>query len=499
MNASDPVIKLPPHSIQAEQSLIGGLLLDNSALDRIGDVVAEADFYLDAHRRIFGHIRRLLDAGHPADVVTVSESIEKSNEVDQVGGLAYLGEIANSTPSAANIRRYAEIVREKAAARKTIDLANELAAAAHGRDLGEALPFLMGKIEAVGKSLAGPSQRFKLLSATDLAELPAEPSLVEGVLPKNGVAAIVGASMAGKGFLLTDLMAVIEEGGMWFDRATERAPVTYLCLEGAGGLPKRFRAWEIHNGRSFPRIAVSTDALDLRKWNQVSALIAAIRNAGRTDGVVAIDTLAQGTPGMDENSSQDFGIVISNLQRLQAELGGLILILHHFGKSGPNRGPRGHSSFISALDACIEVRRDGERRSWSIAKAKDDADGVEHEFRLRVIDLDDGTGRTSCVIEKETTANTVVRRAIPPKSGNQAVVWNALGELFRKAGDTRPHGAPASLPAGRPCLEIETAVAQTRTRLVCDPKRQTERTQAAITGLIGRGLLESRDGFIWVK
>jgi replicative DNA helicase len=84
-------LKLPPHSIEAEQSLIGGLLIDNAAWDRIGDVVRETDFYRDDHRRIFRHIGKLIQMGRPADVVTVYESIEQSNEVDQTGGLGYLG------------------------------------------------------------------------------------------------------------------------------------------------------------------------------------------------------------------------------------------------------------------------------------------------------------------------------------------------------------------------------------------------------------------------
>ena len=100
-----PDLRLPPHSIEAEQSVIGGLLLDNRAWDRIAGQVAEADFYRDEHRRIFRHITRMLDRGQPADVVTVAESLEDSNEAELTGGLAYLGEIANNTPSAANIRR----------------------------------------------------------------------------------------------------------------------------------------------------------------------------------------------------------------------------------------------------------------------------------------------------------------------------------------------------------------------------------------------------------
>ncbi|MBL8479422.1 MAG: replicative DNA helicase [Sterolibacteriaceae bacterium] len=135
-------LKLPPHSIEAEQSLIGGLLIDNAAWDRIGDVVRETDFYRDDHRRIFRHIGKLIQMGRPADVVTVYESIEQSNEVDQTGGLGYLGEIANATPSAANIRRYAEIVRERAILRQLVTVGDEIAGNAlnpAGRDVKQLL------------------------------------------------------------------------------------------------------------------------------------------------------------------------------------------------------------------------------------------------------------------------------------------------------------------------------------------------------------------------
>jgi replicative DNA helicase len=105
-------------------------------------VVRETDFYRDDHRRIFRHIGKLIQMGRPADVVTVYESIEQSNEVDQTGGLGYLGEIANATPSAANIRRYAEIVRERAILRQLVTVGDEIAGNAlnpAGRDVKQLL------------------------------------------------------------------------------------------------------------------------------------------------------------------------------------------------------------------------------------------------------------------------------------------------------------------------------------------------------------------------
>ena len=123
-------LRLPPHSLEAEQSLLGGLLIDNTVWDRVGDVVNEADFYRDDHRRIFRQIARLIELGKPADVVTVFEALEKNGEAEHVGGLSYLGEIANSTPSAANVRRYGEIIRERAILRKLVSVGDDIAASA---------------------------------------------------------------------------------------------------------------------------------------------------------------------------------------------------------------------------------------------------------------------------------------------------------------------------------------------------------------------------------
>jgi replicative DNA helicase len=145
-------LKLPPHSVEAEQSLLGGLLLDNAAWDRVADLVSEVDFYRDEHRRIFQHIARLMELGKPADVVTVFESLDKSGDAQNAGGLAYLGELANNTPSASNIRRYGEIVRERAILRKLVTVGDSIAAGAlapAGRDASLILDEAESKILAI--------------------------------------------------------------------------------------------------------------------------------------------------------------------------------------------------------------------------------------------------------------------------------------------------------------------------------------------------------------
>lgn len=148
-------LRLPPHSIEAEQSLIGGLLLDNDAWERVADIVAAEDFYRDDHRRIFRHITALIQQGKPADIVTVHESLQKSGEDEAAGGIAYLAELANQTPSAANVRRYAEIIRERAILRKLISVADEIAASAlapMGRDAKTILDEAEAKIFEIAEA-----------------------------------------------------------------------------------------------------------------------------------------------------------------------------------------------------------------------------------------------------------------------------------------------------------------------------------------------------------
>lgn len=160
---------LPPHSIEAEQSVIGGLLLNNNAWERIAGLVTDADFYRDEHRRIFRHIATMLDRGQPADVVTVAESLEDANESEATGGLAYLGELAANTPSAANIRRYAEIVRERRIRRDVVAMGHritELATTASG-DSAE----LVEQVTGLAMGLA------------DTRHAGSEPMVIDDLLP----------------------------------------------------------------------------------------------------------------------------------------------------------------------------------------------------------------------------------------------------------------------------------------------------------------------------
>jgi replicative DNA helicase len=115
-----------PHSIEAEQAVLGGLMLENNKLDAVQEVVGEGDFFREDHRLIFRMMAKLQEAGEPLDVITLSEELHKHGELDNVGGLGYLVEMANNTPSAANIVAYAKIVRERSTLRQLIAATSEI-------------------------------------------------------------------------------------------------------------------------------------------------------------------------------------------------------------------------------------------------------------------------------------------------------------------------------------------------------------------------------------
>ena len=123
-------LRVPPHSIEAEQSVLGGLLLDNTAFDRVGDLLREEDFYRFDHRLIWQQVVRLIERGQPADVITVFEALTSNGKAEEAGGLQYLNSLARETPSAANIRRYGEIVRDRAILRHLISTSEAITTAA---------------------------------------------------------------------------------------------------------------------------------------------------------------------------------------------------------------------------------------------------------------------------------------------------------------------------------------------------------------------------------
>ena len=157
-------LRIPPHSQEAESSVLGGLLLDNNSWDKVADLLVEADFYRYEHRLVFASITSLVNTNRPADVITVFEQMQSQGKAEEIGGLGYLNSLAQYVPSSANIRRYAEIVRERSILRKLVSVSDEIATSAlntNGRPVTLILDEAEQKIFSIGEEGSRMRQGFQ--------------------------------------------------------------------------------------------------------------------------------------------------------------------------------------------------------------------------------------------------------------------------------------------------------------------------------------------------
>lgn len=161
--------KVPPQNLDAEQSVLGGLMLDAEAADQVMDEVSQADFYKSAHQKIFATICELIKKNEPVDILTVSNALKKADELEGIGGAAYLAEIINQTPSAANIKTYAAIVREKAILRKMINVGSEIVEKAYESDYEDIGSFL-DQMESKVFEVADARKTEGLVSAAEIIQ-----------------------------------------------------------------------------------------------------------------------------------------------------------------------------------------------------------------------------------------------------------------------------------------------------------------------------------------
>ncbi|AEI74691.1 replicative DNA helicase [Candidatus Moranella endobia] len=166
-------LKRLPHSLEAEQSVLGGLMLDNERWDNIAEIITSNDFLNRPHRLIFTEMQRLLELGNPIDLITLSESLEQKGELETVGGFGYLAEISKNIPSTANISAYADIIRERAVLREMITVANEIADASYnpkGRSSDDLLDMAESRIFKIADNRArkdeGPQSIERILEET---------------------------------------------------------------------------------------------------------------------------------------------------------------------------------------------------------------------------------------------------------------------------------------------------------------------------------------------
>ena len=278
-----------------------------------------------------------------------------------------------------------------------------------------------------------PNRGYKIYSREDLRKLPKQQWLVHGVLPLQGTAAIFGAPGTGKSFLALDLAVRISEGiDQWFGVGVKQRDVVYMALEGGGGIRKRIDAWEIENSREVKNLQLVIGEFNLKNSEHVSGFLKDMTPILDKGWVTFIDTLNQASPGSDENSSVDMGLLLAAAKRIANESGGVVVLIHHSGKTS-SKGLRGHSSMNAAMDLTIEVKRDGLGNSWSTHKVKDGDDGITKYFNLAVHTTSGSTfeeHETSCAIR----AVEAPKQERVPRGSLQKPLFEALKAKYQADG-----------------------------------------------------------------
>lgn len=336
------------HSVEAEQSLLGGLMLDQRAWSQIADVVTVDELYRADHRLIFGAVAALVERNQPPDAVTVSEHLQRLGQLEAAGGLPYLARLVEDTPSAANIRAYARIVRDHAERWRVAELGRRLAADA------ETASDLNALIETHARALSEAAQPQPHLptwpAPIDLASImsrdPAPPRMILDGVPVGYATLVAGHGGSGKSSIVLHLACCIATGRDWFGLHVEqRRRVLYLSAEDRVGV-LHWRLARIAAVEGFvPADLDGLRVMDLVGHDSILFRRTSVTRAGVTAAygvlerliaetraeVLVVDGVSD-TFGANENDRADVKQFVNSLVRLVGDHGAVILI-HHVAKA----------------------------------------------------------------------------------------------------------------------------------------------------------------------
>lgn len=375
-------LRLPPHSIEAEQSVIGGLLLDNDVWDKIIDVLNAGDFYRQEHRTIWTHIERIINSSHPADVITVHESLSTSGDLEKVGGMDYLNSLAHNIPSTANVHRYAEIVREHAMLRKLIHVADEIASTAvspQGREARQLLDEAEAKVFQIAQEGARRTADFQELQplvaqvlkridelyhqegGSDITGVPSGfidiDKLTSGMQPGDLIIVAGRPSMGKTSFAMNIGEHVAIEQGLpvaIFSMEMAAVQLATRMLGSVGVLDQhRVRTGKL-TSEDWPRITRAVQLIqDAQIYIDETPMLNAIelrararrlaRRCGRQMGLIIIDYLQlMSSHSVVENRATEISGISRSLKSLSKEMGCPVIALSQLNRGleqRPNKRP----------------------------------------------------------------------------------------------------------------------------------------------------------------
>jgi KaiC/GvpD/RAD55 family RecA-like ATPase len=268
-------------------------------------------------------------------------------------------------------------------------------------DNASSLEEVMARAEAIAAAPRAERGRFGPIPIYDLSLQPPGEWLIKGVVPDAELVVLFGASGSGKTFVALDMAFAVAQGLPWRGHRTKKGRVVIIAAEGAGGLTKRVRAYAKHHDIDLRDVAIDviTAAPNFLHEEDIAEVLAEIKALGEV-ALVVVDTLAQVTPGANENGAEDMGRALANLRLIREMAGATVMAVHHAGKDA-SKGSRGWSGIKAAADAQIEViRHEDGQREIHLEKMKDGEDGLRFGFRLEIVELGvdaDGDLLTSCV------------------------------------------------------------------------------------------------------
>jgi len=394
-------LRVPPHSVEAEQSVLGGLLNDNQAWDRAADVLAEADFYRHEHRLTFRAISQLIVANKPADVITVHDQLRMSGSDEECGGLEYLNALALAVPSASNLRRYAEIVRERAMLRKLVAAADAIAQSAMNAQ-GKGMTTILDEAEARILGIANETKRTAreprplrelTTAAVDRVNAAAEGKnndawptgvpvldrLLKGGLRPGKLMILAARPSVGKSSLAMSLALGLAGDGRATLFLSQEMPADELA-DRALSAEARIDGEALSEGRlndaAWGRLAVAADSLSRRAmWvdDQPALTVMDIRaKARRIKGlkVLIVDYLQLCSSTLrGENRTAQVGEISRGLKALAKELGICVIALSQLNREVEKRP--GKRPQISDLRDSGEIEQDADAILflWPLAEA----------------------------------------------------------------------------------------------------------------------------------
>jgi len=379
MNLTDDpelsTLRVPPHSIESESSLLGGLLLDNSAWDRVGDLLLDGDFYRNEHKLIYAAIGSLVNSNQAADIVTVYALLQKQKKSEEAGGLTYLNSLAQYIPSAANIRRYAEIVRERSILRKLVRVGDEIATAGfnpEGKAVLQVLDDCEQKLMRIGEQGSRMKQGFQSMDALVVQMLDRVQELADNPREVNGLSTgFEDLDRMTAGFQPGDLIVLAARPSMGKTALAiniaehvalnEGLPVAVFSMEmGAAQLATRVigsigRIDQSHlrNGNltndEWPRLSEAVEKLrqvsmhideggGLTQGELRAAARRLARQCGGKLGLVVVDYLQlMSTGNSDENRATALGEITRGLKLMAKELQCPVIVLSQLNRKVEER------------------------------------------------------------------------------------------------------------------------------------------------------------------